>query len=126
MSNTILFLVSLNSGSYEDSVVKPVRVYTDRKDADKFCAFKNAEADCLEGKFEARDLLMADWEKSHPRPEQDRYYSTEYEAWASKLSDERGRLHDVLFGQEGVYCRDEIERYYVTEVPLDVDPYSKD
>jgi len=121
--SSVLFLVMMTCGQYSDRSVHPMRSYTERAAAETYCQRKNQEVERIEGKIEARNLLLDAWVKVNPRSDLERGYGPAYDAWEARHMEERLRLDNLIFGEEGFPHGSEETRYYIKETSLDQDPY---
>jgi hypothetical protein len=65
---SVVFVVLLATGRYDDYNQSIVRTFTDRKAAENFVARKNDAINHVRGMCAALDRMMAEWEKVNPAP----------------------------------------------------------
>lgn len=132
MNTTLLtvFAVIMSCGKYEDHFSSVLRIFTKRADADRFVARKNDDASEARGMIRASNALIAEWELSHPCPEN--YSDSSYGAWSEAKYAESTRL-DTLIGIDAAFEKIKLDRYrgedatfYVEEVKQDGSPYDDD
>lgn len=135
-----VFVVLLGAGRYDDYNQTIVRTFSDRNAAENFVHRKNDAIQRVVGLFDAMELLLTEWDKSHPAPpgryNNDDTYSSNVnwseeaeEAHHALRSAERERFYSIL-GLEGEceklkICDHDIQdsNYFFVESKLDGDSY---
>lgn len=103
LTPSVLFVVVLTTGSYDDRTSRPILVYSDKIGAERHADSHNREAHFLSGKISARDILVADWWQSNSSGEPDEgslffnkmthllginKMNNEWHGWYSKIASE--------------------------------------
>lgn len=124
-SPCVVFVVSERTGDYDYRQSYPVKVFTDKSDAERFMATKKEALLRLETMREVVTNLLRLWEESNPPPNQDTFSvgETKYDIWQDQRGVELERLEKVTgytaARHEVCPNQDESEvGYYMTELPL--------
>lgn len=65
---SVVFVVLLATGRYDDFSQRVVRTFTKREDAERFVTRKNDAINHVRGMCAAHDRLLGEWEKVNPAP----------------------------------------------------------
>ena len=84
-SASIVFVVLLATGRYDDYNQRVVRTFTDRNAAENYVARKNDAINHVRGMCDAHNRMMAEWEKVNPAPPS--RYGEGNEAWSEEADE---------------------------------------
>lgn len=117
------FIILAMTGSYDDIMTFPVLSFSDEGEANRNLDRLRQESLILTIKLETLDLLMADWEKNNPMPQENEerdplLEKPAFEVWGDLFKAEKDRLVNVIFGNGLTpYYSEDIRRYHLVKVP---------